>query len=384
MILRHRSISPALAEEIPMSMSDHGAVHHDVSPAITAMMRDAAVPGLSLAVVRDDRLLYGDAFGWADLATRTPATTTTSYLWFSMSKIATATAAMRLADENRLDLDAPLDEYVGYLHAPGDTQPTTRQLLTHTAGLANPLPIRWVHRADSPGPDPEVLLRELAGRRRAFRYPIGGPGRYSNVGYLAAAQVIAAVAGRPFQDYVHDAVLVPAGMTATGFTYQPGAQAASGYVRAPRGTGPALRALLPKGIVGQRHGRYLGLRPFLIDGAGYGGLVGHVLDAARFLRLHLGDGQIDGQRILSAQTARAMRRIVAHGKPFDHATGWFRRPVADTTEQYVEHFGAGAGFWNVMRLYPERNLGIVVMTNSTTSYRFDPLFRFLIGASWPS
>jgi CubicO group peptidase (beta-lactamase class C family) len=360
-------------------------LHADpLRPAITAMMQDAAVPGLSIAVVRDDRLVYADAFGWADLAARVPAATTTSYLWFSMSKIVTATAALRLADDGRLDLDAPLHEYVDHLRAPGDTQPTTRQLLTHTAGLANPLPIRWVHRAEDSGPDPDVLLRRLTGRRRTFRHQIGGPGRYTNIGYLAAAQVIAAAAGRPFTDYVREAVLEPAGMTATGFTYPPGAPAATGYLRAPRGAGPLVRGVLPHGIVGPRHGRYLALRPFLVDGAGYGGLVGNVLDAARFLRLHLGDGQIDGRRILSAETTRAMRRIQAQGKPFHHATGWFRRPVAGTTERYVEHFGAGAGFWNVMGLYPERNLGIVVMTNSTTSYRFDPLFHRLSRAPWPA
>jgi CubicO group peptidase (beta-lactamase class C family) len=365
-----------------MPTTDHAELQHVFGPPITAMMRDAAVPGLSIAAVRDDRLLYADAFGWANLATRTSTTTATSYLWFSMSKIVTATAAMRLADEGRLDLDAPLADYVGYLRAPGGTQPTTRQLLSHTAGLGNPLPIRWVHAAAEIGPDPEVLLRRFVGRRRTFRHQIGGPARYTNIGYLAAAQVIAAAAGRPFEEYVSTAVLEPAGMTATAFAYQPQAPAATGYLRAPRGTGLLLKMVLPNGIVGQRYEGYLGLRPFLVDGAGYGGLVGHVLDAGRFLRLHLGDGQIDGQRILSAETTRAMRRIVARGNAFDHATGWFRKP-ADSTDGYVEHFGAGAGFWNVMRLYPDRNLGIVVMTNSTTSYRFDRLFQLLTGALGP-
>ena len=49
----------------------------------------------------------------------------------------------------------------------------------------------------------------------------------------------------------------------------------------------------------------------------------------------------------------------------------------------MEHFGAGASFWNVMRLNPDRNLGLVVMTNSTTSYRFDPVFQHLIATRWP-
>jgi CubicO group peptidase (beta-lactamase class C family) len=75
-----------------------------------------------------------------------------------------------------------------------------------------------------------------------------------------------------------------------------------------------------------------------------------------------------------------MRRIVATGT-FDHAIGWFRRDRAD--QSYVEHFGAGAGFWNVMRIYPAKDLGIVVMSNSTTSYGFPPVFAQIADLDWP-
>ena len=51
-------------------------------------------------------------------------------------------------------------------------------------------------------------------------------------------------------------------------------------------------------------------------------------------------------------------------------------------DHWVEHFGAGAGFWNVMRLYPDQGLGVVLMSNSTTTYDFEPLFALLAGASW--
>ena len=353
---------------------------------IVAMMRTAAVPGLSIAVTRPDQVVYADAFGCGDLATRSAATPDTAYLWFSMSKLVTATAALRLADEGRLDLDAPAVEFGDHLRLACPVQPTIRQLLTHTAGLANPVPIRWVHAADARAPDPQVLLRRLLRRRRAVRYPVGGVAHYSNVGYLLAAAVNAAAAGTPFTDYVQRAVLGPTGMRTTGYALHAGATQATGYVRIPPGGGPLLGALLPSGIVGERHGRHLALRPFLVDGPGYGGIVGGVLDAALFLRMHLADGEIDGHRILAPQTARGMRRVVARGRPFHHAVGWFRKPVhgddEDYDEDYVEHFGAGAGFWNVMRLYPTRGVGIVVMTNSTRSYRFHELLHRLARGSW--
>jgi CubicO group peptidase (beta-lactamase class C family) len=358
-----------------------GRLPSGVSAAVKTMMRKGGVPGLSLAVVSRDSVLLAGGWGLADRTANRPASASTAYLWFSMTKIVTATAALRLADEGGLDLDAPVGNYVDYLQAPGRTQPSVRQLLTHTAGLGNPLPIRWAHLAAAEGPEPEALLRRVMGRGRAYRYQVGESARYSNVGYLALGQVITAAARMPFEAYLQQSVLRPIGMNHTGFAYSTAAGRATGYVKAPRIADPVLRRLLPHGVVGNRHGPYLALNPFYVDGPAYGGLVGDVMDAGRFLRMHLGDGEIDGRRVLDPRTTRSMRGIDHPGKPFDHGTGWFRRPRT-SPGNWVEHYGTGVGFWNVMRLYPDRGLGIVTMTNSTTTYDFEPVSALLAGASW--
>ena len=372
MILRNRTT---------WSVDASGGSPDGITDAITTMMGRGHVPGLSIAVADRDRLLFAGGYGLADQAADQPATARTAYLWFSMTKIVTATAALRLAEEGRLDLDAPVGEYLDYLRAPGPAQPSVRQLLNHTAGLDNPLPIRWVHPADSEPPDPEAMLRALMARRRAYRHPIGGTARYSNVGYLAVGQIIAAAAGMPCTAYVDQAVLRPLGMSETAFAYPAASEAATGYLKSPRVVDPLLRRVLPPGVVGHRHGPYLALHRFHVDGPAYGGLVGHVLDASRFVRMHLRDGELDGQRVLSTHTSRAMRTIDQPGKPVDHGIGWFRRPT-HRPGRWVEHFGAGAGFWNVMRLYPDRGLGVVIMANSTAAYDFEPLCALLAGASW--
>ncbi len=94
-------------------------------------------------------------------------------------------------------------------------------------------------------------------------------------------------------------------------------------------------------------------------------------DAARFLQLHLRDGELDGTRLLPASTAREMRDIQWRGKRYDLGLGWFR-PVAqrDADPPFVEHLGGGAGFFNVIRIYPTREVGIAVMGN-TTKYDID-------------
>ncbi len=347
----------------------------EVTDALTRMARTRHVPGLSVAVVTSGGSVFAGGLGAADLATGAAATARTAYLWFSMTKIVTATVVLRLVDEGHLDLDAPASQHVPGLATRRSTGPTVRQLLNHTAGQTNPLPLQWVHAADAAAPDPDALLRHLLRRRRAFGRAPGGAARYSNVGDLALGAVIAGAARRPYEQYVADAVLAPAGMTRTGFHHAVDTPAATGYVRTPRPADASVRRVLPSGVTGPRHGAFSSLRPFAVDGPSYGGLIGDVLDAARLIRLHLRDGELDGRRVLRASTARAMRDIDRPGKPFAHGLGWFRAPAPGS--DHVEHWGAGAGFWNVMRLYPEVGTGVVLMTSATTRPPFEPVLAAL-------
>ena len=114
-------------------------------------------------------------------------------------------------------------------------------------------------------------------------------------------------------------------------------------------------------------------RPFLVNGAPYGGLVGPVSDAARVLLVHANGGSLDGKRILSEDAVRQMQAITLTGRPFDHGLGWFRKPKdRQRRPAFVEHYGGGGGYHNLMRLYPDRHVGVVAMGNST-SYDVDVL-----------
>jgi CubicO group peptidase (beta-lactamase class C family) len=350
---------------------------HEVTTAVSAMMLKARAPGLSVIVVNHESLIHSSSYGLADIERSRPVDASTSFLWFSMSKLVTATAAMRLADEGVLDPAAPIDEYVACLRAPGVVQPTMQQLLSHTAGLSNPLPVRWVHPAGSPSRSANVLLRRIMDHRRVYRRAIGGSARYSNVGYLAAGEVMAAATGERFETLVRRLVLDSVGMPHTDFAQPAGTDMATGYVQLPSVATPVLRAILPGDLVGTRHGSLVAMKPFHVDGPAYGGLVGTAIDAGRFLRMHLNDGELDGVQVLRPETARNMRSVIHPGKPFDHGIGWFRRPTS-SPERWVEHFGSGVGYWNVMRLYPDRGLGVAIMSNGTRTLDFEPVMTQLM------
>jgi len=286
-----------------------------------------------------------------------------------MTKLVTATAVAQLADDGRLDLDAPvIDSYepLAMLRpAQRGATITARHLLAHSSGLSNPMPLRWVHPVDQSGPDRARFVTGLLERHRRVRFAPGAKAAYTNLGYLVLGELITNVSGEPFEDYVRSHLLEPLKMTSTGFTVTDTASWATPYQRRVSALGALTPVLVPRSIRGPRQGRFRALRHFYVDGAAYGGLVGPPSDAARFLRAHVRDGELDGARILSTNATRTMRTIVANGRTIEVGMGWFRRGKVRSTH-FVEHLGGGVGFWTCMRIYPEAGFGAVVMGNATS------------------
>jgi CubicO group peptidase (beta-lactamase class C family) len=342
-----------------------------LSPILTSILH-RQVPGLSIAVVDAAGLRWSAGAGFADLATRKPATARTIYPWFSMTKIATATAVMQLVDRGQLDLDSPvvryLPEFAPEPRHPGDPPVTVRHLLDHSAGLPNPLPIAWVHPAGFPGPDAHEFTRRLLQRHRRLQATPGARSSYSNLGYLVLGEVISAVTGQPYEDVIREHLLLPLAMRQTDFVYREdmAPEAATGYQPRWHLLTPLARLMLPGDILGEPVGRFVALRSFYVNGPAYGGLIGPVSDAAQLLRLHLNGGTLDGRRLLSPAAVAAMQQLSATGRQRDVGLGWFRgRADSRRGERFWEHLGGGVGFWTLMRLYPDERLGIVLMGNAT-------------------
>ncbi len=294
-------------------------------------------------------------------------------MWFSMTKIVTATAIMQLRDAGSVDLDTSARAYLPDLVAL-DRRISVRHLLNHSSGIRNPPPLKWIHPASQAGPEPRKMLDELLSRYGKPRFEPGARSAYSNIGYLVLGELIAEVAGVPYQRYAVERVLAPIGARRTGFSFAlSGAENASEGAHPRRDpTLPFLRLLIPRWSLGPAVGRWCLFNPFYLDGSAYGGLIGPVGDAALVAAAHLGGGVVGGQRILSSESTAQMQQIVTEGKRFDLGLGWFR-PHRDSERgrTFVEHLGGGGGYGTLMRLYPERGIGVVVMAN-VSSQRFKP------------
>jgi len=325
-------------------------------------------PGLAGSVVGPHGVVHAFSTGDADIARGVAASTKMVCPWFSMTKIVIATAAMRLVDRGELDLDAPIaplipqferlrpEKFVSSISA--------RHLLSHSAGLANPIPIRWIHPADAPPLDQSLLTDRLLSKHRKLRFAPGTRSSYSNLSTLSLGVALSTIAGTPLTEVVQREVLTPVRMGDSGFSYSDAMLAAATVGYHPRRS--PMRFLLPRWVIGESAGQWTALKPFLLDGHAYGGLVGSLADAARFLQMHVADGELDGARILSADTVRLMQQIRWRGRRVDLGLGWFRpTKQAEGQPAFVEHLGGGAGFHNVIRLYPTLGLGVAVMGNAT-------------------
>ena len=338
--------------------------------AVLRRLAAREVPGISAAVIGPGGIEQTSSAGVADISSGRSATADSVYLWFSMTKIVTATATMQLAEQGALRLDDPVERFLPEFPKPRSSWPRVevRHLLSHSAGLANPVPVRWVHPANDPARDPHGFATELLTKHDRLRFPAGSKAVYSNLGYIALGEVIAAASGESFVDYVQTRILEPLSMSATGFDFSVASDdvIATGHQRRFHPMTPLFRLLLPKGIIGTTEGGFLAFNRFLVDGPAYGGLLGSARDAVRFMAVHLSGGEYDGVRLLSPESVEAMQTLHASGRKLEVGLGWFRRGAERADGEFWEHLGGGGGFWCMMRIYPRRGVGVLTMGNATS------------------
>ena len=216
-------VSPAAAQE--------AAVYADVDRAMEAFRLDAHVPGMVWGIVRDGRLVHVKAAGIQDLEQKRPVTADTRFRIASMSKAFTALAILKLRDDGRLSLDAPVEDYVpelkGWRYPTADSPKIrVRDLLTHTPGFVTDDP--W---GDRQTPMPEDEFTRLLAAGVPFTRPPGTAMEYSNLGYALLGRIIGSVAKQPYADYVKGLVFTPLGMSSTTYDVlrSPADQRALGY-----------------------------------------------------------------------------------------------------------------------------------------------------------
>jgi CubicO group peptidase (beta-lactamase class C family) len=340
----------AAAVAVPAAQRDGvAAIIAKYQAQIPELMKSQHIPGLAVAVVDGENVLWQQAFGHTDDGRSRPVTVDTVFSVESMSKVFTATAVMQAVQEGRLDLDMPITTYLPdfTVHSAFEAHPerkiTLRMLLSHTAGFTHEAPL-----GNNYEPEPgtfDAHVRTISDTW--LRFPVGTGYAYSNLGIDLAAYILERSWGAPFPTVMHNFLLAPLGMDHSTFDRT--------QVRATKDR-----------AVG--HSDWLAAEPIDIPITGAGGLWTSAADLAKFLEFQLGDGTVDGRTVLDAALMQQMRTVPAPhaGAPAGYALGVARtrfRPGGHNLDLFT-HNGGGFGFLSNLFWLPQLQLGIALLINS--------------------
>lgn len=311
--------------------------------------------GIQLLVAQAGGIVFEHGAGVADAATAQPVASDTRFNLYSLTKPLTATLLVRLVLQAAIDLDEPIARATGLASLQG--LGTVRETLRHRAGFANPLPLRWVHRADEDAGYDEAAfvderLADAAARGRS------GPG-YSNIGYLALGRAVERATGLGFrqalQAHLIDA-LQPGPDEHLGFRPAASQAWSPGHLRRRGLLNLVLGGVLPRrDIVAGTSGPWVRLHRHHVNGSAYGGLIGNARGLARFGMALLGQGAVLGE---------PLRRLICSfgtGPDDTHNLAWFTGRLAN--QRWLGHAGGGLGAYGELRLYPALGTVSVLLTN---------------------
>jgi len=295
---------------------------------VLAQMKRQNIPGLSLAIVKDGKVVKAAGYGVADRRTKAPATPETVYKIASVSKQFIATGIMLLVQDGRLRLDDRMAQHIPDV-PPSWNAITIRHLLTHTAGLVR----------EAPGFNPQSVQSDADVLKSAYGVPLrstpGDKWEYSNVGYYALAEIMTRVSGQPWTTFIADRVFKPAGMSSTRPTSETVANRAAGYSDNDRLIDAAeWRALRPSGA-----------------------FFSTVLDLARW------DAVLRTDAVLSEASRRQMYTPVTlnNGTTYPYGFGWFVSQPG--TRRQVYHGGGLPGFNAQFRRYIDDGVTVAMLMN---------------------
>lgn len=311
-----------------------------------AYMKRAHVPGAVVGALHRGRESVA-AFGVTSIEQNIPVTADTLFQIGSNTKPMVATAAMRLVEQGKLKLDLPIRTYLPWFRMKDKSATanvTMRQLLTHVAGWQGD----YFNNFGAGDDALDRMVRDM--RRLEQEAPLGKVYSYNNASFYVAGRVLEVVTGKPFEKVIRELVFEPLGMTRSFFF-------------------PDDELFLQRLAAGHDRikGRNKVSRPWALSRADApaGGVLASAHDMLTFARFHMGDGRVNGKRVLKAASLRHMQTPRLHATGLDWlGLSWFMRTTAKGMK-VVLHGGATAGQNSGFWFLPEKKFALIVLTNSS-------------------
>jgi serine-type D-Ala-D-Ala carboxypeptidase len=335
-----------------VSTTVHQRVLDSVRAVLDRAVADGAFPGAYAVVGSREGIVAEYGAGRLDSADATAPTARTVWDLASLTKvIGTTSAVLQLVGSGRVELDAPAVRYLPEWTVAGAAQVTVRHLLSHNAGLP-----AW-----------RALYKEADGADEAMRLILATPLDtlpgvrfvYSDLGFILLGRIVERVSGESLSAYGPAHIFGPAGMRETRYL-PPSAWRGR---TAPTEQDPWRQRKLRGEVHDENAARLGGV-------AGHAGLFSTAHDLARFARLYLNGGQIDGARVLDSATIAAFTRV-QDSTVSRRALGWETPTGRNSAGQHLSpqafgHTGfTGTSIW----MDPSRNVFVILLTNRVNPTR---------------
>lgn len=328
----------------------------NIETYIEEAMDENEITGLGIGIVQDGQLAYANGFGTTSVENGEAVTPQTLFQLAEVSMTPTTMAVLQLVEAGRIDLDAPLTDYLPYFEMadPAFADITVRQVLLHTSGIPDSGDTAADWSVFVPEFDEEAverMVRGLSDRELLFAPDEGW--EYSDVAFMVLGDLIAKVSGQPYETYMAEQLFAPLGMEASTFLLEEIDPMALAKPIVLSDDGPIVSDVFPYS------------RQF----AASNNLFSNVEDMAGLIQASLNRGELNGTRILSAETYDLMwmpSNETPYGAPWSYwGMGWIVTEVGGCPVVWMG--GADMGFEADAMLCPDENLAVIVLSNGPNS-----------------
>ncbi len=316
-------------------------------------------PSIQYAFFDTDSIIYEMHYGLKNVKANTSLDAATTYHLYSVTKTFTALAVLQLAQAGKVELKRPVVEYLpGF---PYDKSITVEQLLSHTSGIPNPMPLRWIHLATEHAAfDRKKFFADVFKKHPTLDFDPGTDFKYSNLGYVILGDLIERISGQSLEAYIGENIIQRSGISSAelGFEIDPTVHAV-GYHKWLTLSNAVFGFLIDKPkFMGKREGKWKPFHRFYNNGVAYGGMVGSVSGLIKYAQALI----TQDSGLLSDEFKKILfTESIIQNKSTGMSYSWFTGSLKGN--RYFAHAGGGGGYYVELRVYPDLGVGSVIMYN---------------------
>lgn len=351
----------------------------EIDKILTNQVVGGQTPSVQYYYFDQHSILKSFQVGFSDLSKETKVHASTTYHAFSITKTFTALAILQLAEQGKIDLNKSVGQYLPDFKYGEEI--TVKQLLNHTSGLPNPIPLNWIHLdSEHQSFDKHAFFESIFEKHHKTKFKPNEKFAYSNLGYVVLGNLIEKLSGKTYEEYITENIIQKLPITSYELTFEivNNSSHAKGYHKRWSLSYLLLNFLISKSkFMGKTEGKWRPFNPFYVNGSSYGGLIGTPSSFIAYLQALLtSDNNLisDGYKQLLFQENKTK-----NGKNTGMCLSWFSGQLNGTP--YFAHAGGGGGYYCEIRLYPDLNKGSAIFFNRTgmTDERFlDKLDKYIL------